>query len=153
MTFHPVKLTISQKQQKQALKGSKIRLQPSCIGSGQLVMLHPVNYRKLVNAKGGVNLELSPGEIMHTAESQGVLPKPTSLDGSGILDSIWGGLKSVGKFLKDSGVGSALADVAADVATPFVGEDIAKGARGLLKSTTGVGLKGKRRAKGTGLYL
>ena len=163
MGFHPVKLTVSDKQQKQALKGAKIRLPATSLGSGQLVFLHPVNYKKVVNAKGGINLELSPGEIMATANHHG-------LAGSGLLDDIWGGLKSVGKWLKDSGVGSALADAAQTAATPFVGETVAKGARKLLKSTTGVGIatepargpgsfskrgekKGRKRGEGSGLYL
>ena len=154
MAFHPIKLTVSQKQQKQALRGSKIRIAPNCIGTGTLVMLHPLNYKKVVNAKGGINLELSPGEIMATAQHHGMMPKlnPEDMSGGSILDSIWAGLKSVGAWLKSSGVGSALADAAQTAATPFVGPVVANGARQLLKATTGVGIKG-RKIKGAGLYL
>jgi len=133
MPYQSIKLKISPTQQAKALKGQKIRLTPDCIGTGQLVMVHPVNYKKIINAKGGLNLELSPGEIMASAHHHG-------LAGSGFFDSIWSGLKTAGKWLKDSGVGSALADVGQQLATPFVGPEIASAGRSLLKSTTGVGL-------------
>ncbi|KAG9398139.1 hypothetical protein AC1031_014938 [Aphanomyces cochlioides] len=139
MPYHSVKLNISKDQQKKALRGAKIRLTPSSIGQ--------------VNAKGGINLELSPGEIMHTAAQNGMVGPVSDMSGSGIFDSIWDGLKSAGKWLKDSGVGSALADVAQTVATPFVGPEIANTGRQILKSATGVGLKAKKKMKGSGLYL
>jgi hypothetical protein len=159
MPYHQTKLKITPLQQKKALRGAKIRLSPDCIGSGQIVMLHPLNFKKVVNAKGGINLELTPGEVMMTASHHNMIPKlPSSdLEGSGIFDSIWSGLKSAGKWLKDSGVASALADVAQEAATPFVGEDVARAGRSILKSTTGVGLKKKGRkpkmSSGNGLYL
>lgn len=146
MPYHQVKLHITPKQQKTAINGGSIRLPPSSIGEGQIVMLHPANYKKLVNAKGGVNLTLSPGEIMATASHNG-------LAGSGFFDDVWSGIKSAGKWLKDSGVGSALADVAQTVATPFVGEKGAKIGRDVFKGLTGVGVKGKKRNLGSGLYL
>lgn len=156
MTYQRVKLNISPKQQKVALKGAKIRINPSAMGNGQLVFLHPLNYKKVVNAKGGINLELSPGEMMATAAHHGLISTPSDVSGAGIFDSIWSGIKSVGKFLKDTGIASTLADVAQEAATPFVGETIAKGARGALRETTGVGLMKKTRAKrmsAAGLYL
>lgn len=154
MPYHSVKLNVSKDQQKKALRGAKIRLTPSSIGQGQLVFLHPLNYKKVVNAKGGINLELSPGEIMHTASHHGLVgPISGDLSGSGIFDTIWEGLKSAGKWLKDSGVGSVLADVAQTVATPFVGPEVASAGRQLLKSSTGVGLKSKKKMSGKGLYL
>lgn len=154
MVYHQAKLTITKAQQKKALKGQKIRLTPSCIGSGQIVMLHPLNYKKIMNAKGGINLELSPGEMMHTAAHHGMMPKPSAdMEGAGIFDSIWSGLKSAGKWLKDSGVGSALADVGQTLAAPLIGEDTSKAARDLLKATTGVGIKKGKKMKGEGLYL
>lgn len=153
---HRIKLT--QAQQKKAMNGAAIRIPADCIGTGQIVLLHPLNYRKVVNAKGGINLELSPGEMMQTAAHHGLIKMSpgTELAGEGIFDSIWSGLKSAGKWLKDSGVGSTLADVAQDVATPFVGPEIAQVGRQILKSTTGVGLKAKGRKKksmGSGLYI
>lgn len=145
MPYHSIKLNITPKQQKTAINGGSIRLTQGAIGTGQLCMIHPVNYKKLVNAKGGVNLSLSPGEIMATASHHG-------LAGSGFFDDVWGGIKSAGKWLKDSGVGSALADVAQTVATPFVGASGAKLGRDVFKGLTGVGTKGKK-PKGSGLYL
>lgn len=161
MPFIQVKLHITPKQQAQALKGAKIRLSADSIGKGQIVLLHPLNAKKVANAKNGINLELSPGEIMQSAAYHSMIPaQPEGLSGSGLFDSIWSGLKSAGKWLKDSGVGSVLADVAQGVATPFVGEDIANAGRQILKSTTGVGLKKKKvgkglylGTKGSGLYL
>lgn len=157
MPYHSIKLKVSPEQQKKALRGAKIRLSPDAIGQGQLVFLHPLNYKKIANAKGGVNIELSPGELMHTAVNHGLIPPMSGeLSGSGIFDSIWSGLKTAGKWLKDSGVGSALADVAQTVATPFVGPEVASAGRQILRSTTGVGLKKKGRkprVMGSGLYL
>lgn len=160
MPFIQVKLQITPKQQAQALKGAKIRLTADAIGKGQIVLLHALNAKKVANAKNGINLELSPGEIMQSAAyHQMIPPQPEGLSGSGIFDSIWTGLKSAGKWLKDSGVGSVLADIGQEVATPFVGADIASAGRQILKSTTGVGLKKKAGkglylgTKGSGLYL
>lgn len=157
--YQRAKLQISDKKQKQALKGAKIRLNKDDIGQGMLVMLHPVNYKKIMNARGGVNLELSPGEMLATAAHHGVLPTPADVSGSGIFDSIWSGLKSAGRFIKDSGIGTILADAGQELAKPFLGETGAKVARDIVRSTTGVGLAPmmpKRRgrpAKGAGLYL
>jgi len=150
MPYHQIKLKITPAQQRKAINGGSIRLTPSCIGSGDTCMVHPMNYKKLTNAKGGVNLVLSPGEIMATANSNG-------LAGSGFsINDVWSSIKTAGKWLKDSGVGSALADVAQTVATPFVGEKAASIGRQILKTTTGVGMKGKRSKKtisASGLYL
>lgn len=145
MTYHQVKLNITGAQQKKALKGQKIRVNKANIGQGQIVMLHPLNYKKTMNAKGGINLELSPGELIATASHH-------NLAGSGFFGDVWEGLKSAGRWLKSSGVGSVLADVAQEVATPFVGHEIASTARGALKSLTGVGIKTKCKG-GNGLYL
>ena len=143
MAYHQVKLTVTPAQQKKALKGQKIRMSRDNIGQGQLVMLHPLNYKKVMNAKGGINLELSPGELIATANHH-------NLAGAGFFGDVWEGLKSAGKWLKDSGIASILADTAQAAATPFVGEQVAKTARGALKSLTGVGIKG---GKGKGLFL
>lgn len=156
MAYHPVKLKISHDQQRKALRGAKIRVAPSCIGNGQVVMMHPLNVKKVANAKGGINLELSPGEIIATASHHGMVPMlPTGISGSGLFDSIWSGLKTAGKWLKDSGVGSVLADVGQTLAEPLVGPELASAGRQLLKTTTGVGLKAraKKGLKGKGLYL
>jgi hypothetical protein len=155
MPYIQVKLKISPKQQAQALKGAKIRLTPDAIGSGEIVLLHPLNARKIANAKSGINLELSPGEIMNTASFHNMMPKMESseLSGSGIFDTIFQGLKKVGQFLKTSGIGTILADSAQAAATPFVGSQVAGIGRQLVKQATGVGLKGSpAKKRGSGLY-
>jgi hypothetical protein len=55
--------------------------------------------------------------------------------------SLWDTIKSVGSWLKTSGVGSVLADTAQTLATPFVGATAAQVGRDILKTTTGVGIK------------
>jgi len=141
MPYQSIKLHITPAQQKKAIMGSGIRLGANCIGDGQLVMLHPMNYKKIANAKGGVQLVLSPGEIMQTAAYHDILPQgDTSLSGSGFFDSVWAGIKGVGKFLKDTGIGSTLADVAQGVLSPILGENVTKGLREGLRGATGVGL-------------
>lgn len=148
MTYRQIKLKITPAQQKKAINGGAIRLPQSSIGCGDMCMVHPMNYKKLTSAKGGVNLVLSPGEIMATANSHGMA-------GSGFFDDVWSGIKSAGKWLKDSGVGSALADVGQTLATPFVGENVAKVGREALRGLTGVGMKckKKRMVSASGLYL
>ncbi len=156
MPYRQVKLELTPAQQKKALRGLKIRLKQSQIGRGQLVMLHPVNANRVLKAKRGVDLDLSPGEIMQTAAYHGFIPKQgKDMEGSGIFDSIWSGLKSTSKWLKDSGVGSVLADAAATAATPFVGAQAADIGRQIVKQATGVGLRPrvKRTARGSGLYI
>jgi hypothetical protein len=141
MPYQSIKLRITPAQQKKAIQGSGIRLTSDQIDNGQLVMLHPMNYKKVVNAKGGVQLVLSPGEIMHTAAYHGILPPvEEGMSGSGFFDSVWNGLKSAGKFLKDTGIGTALADVAQGVLSPVLGENVTKGLREGLRGATGVGL-------------
>lgn len=157
--YRGLKLKLDDKKQKKALKGAKIRLNKDDIGQGMLVMLHPVNYKKLMSAKGGSNIELSPGEMLATAAHHGVMPTPADVSGSGIFDSIFRGLQSAGRFIKDSGIGTILADAGQELAKPFLGETGAKVARDIVRSTTGVGLAPvmpKRRGrppKGAGLYL
>lgn len=160
MPYIQVQLQITPAQQKQALKGARIKLTPDAIGRGRIVMLHPLNAKKIATRKGGVMLELSPGEIMTTASYHNMLPRVSGeeMEGSGLFDSLYSGLKTAGKWLKDSGVGSVLADAAQTAATPFIGETGAKVARDILKTTTGVGIKTRGKgmrsmAKGSGLYL
>lgn len=147
MAYQRIKLKLTHAQQKKALRGAAIRLKADAIGTGYIVMLHPVNYRKLTRAKQGVMLELSPGEMIATASFHGMVPAiPAGMEGSGIFDTIWGGIKSVGKFLKDTGIASTLADVAQEAATPFIGETGAKLARNVVKGVTGVGVAPKRKS-------
>jgi hypothetical protein len=158
--YQRIKLNLSSAQQKKALRGAPIRIKADQIGVGYIIMLHPANYKRLVKAKQGVILDLSPGEMIATASFHKLIPDMTTtgVEGSGLFDSIWSGLKSVGRFVRDSGIGTILADVAQEAATPFLGETGAKLARNVVKGVTGVGLKPKRTKKskkttGAGLYL
>ncbi len=156
MPYQRIKLKLTPAQQRKALRGAAIRLKAEDIGTGYIVMLHPVNYKKIARAKQGVMLELSPGEMIATASYHGMVPAiPAGMEGSGIFDTVWSGIKSVGKFLKDTGIASTLADVAQEAATPFIGESGAKLARNVVKGVTGVGIAKKSRKKptGAGLYL
>jgi len=156
MVYQRIKLKLSPAQQKKALRGAPIRLKAADIGTGYIIMLHPVNYKKVVRAKQGVMLELSPGEMIATASYHGMAPSPAAgVEGSGIFDSIWSGLKKVGGFVKDSGIGTILADTGAEMAKPFIGETGAKLARNVVKGVTGMGVKpkGRKKATGSGLYL
>ena len=167
--YKSAKLALSSIQQKKLLKGLKVKVPKADIGRGALIMLHPVNFKKIMSAKGAVMIELSPGEIIATASHHGLVPKqPDGMDGGSIWSSIWDGIKKVGSFVKDSGIGSILADTAATAAVPFVGPGIAAAGRQLLRNQTGVGLAppasqeaalplkaklGKPGLKGKGLYL
>lgn len=160
MPYRSMKLDISPAQQKKALKGQKVKITSDMLDKGQLVFLHPVNFKKITNAKGNVMIEFSPGELMHTAMKHGVVKMPANageLDGAGFLDSLWDNLKSVGSFLKTSGLGTALADAGQQLITPIIGEKGAQLARNVVKGVAGVGLKNKPRKKkpamGSGLYL
>jgi len=150
MPYIQVKLSITPTQQKQALRGAKIRLTAGAIGKGEIVLLHPLNAKKVATAKNGINLELSPGEIMHTANYHGLV-NTNGLTGAGFFDDVWSGLKSVGSWLKNSGVGSILADAAVPAIAAYTGNPGATMlGRNVLKQATGVGIKQK---KGKGLYV
>lgn len=157
MPYMQFKMRLSPEQQKKVLQGKTIRVEKADLGVGSTIMLHPSNFAKVTKAKSSVNLTLSPGEVMQTAEFHGLLPGDLELTGAGIFDSIWSGLKSAGRFLKDSGLGSAILDVGQQLATPVLGPEIAGAARGLAKGLTGVGAKKpariRRNLKASGLYL
>jgi hypothetical protein len=160
MPYQPVKLNLTQAQQKKAIRGAPIRLNKDAILNGaQIVMLHPLNAKKITKSANGINITFSPGEILATASHHGMVPKMdmSNVEGSGFFDTIWSGIKGVGKFLKDSGIGTALADVAQPLVAGVAGENVAKGLREGLRAATGVGIKPKigRKPKmqGQGLYL
>ena len=157
MVYQRIKLNLTPAQQKKALKGAAIRLKANDIGTGYIVMLHPVNYRKLTRAKQGVMLDLSQGEIIATASFHGLVPTPSvNIEGSGIFDDIWSGIKKVGNFVRDSGIGTILADSAAAAAVPVLGPAGSTLARKVFQGVTGVGIAKSKRAKkttGSGLYL
>lgn len=154
--YQRIKLNLSSAQQKKALRGAPIRVKADQIGSGYIIMVHPINYKRLVKAKQGVILDLSPGEMVATASYHKLVPALDGpMEGSGIFDSIWSGVKKLGKFVADSGIGTILADAGEDLAKPFIGETGAKIARNVVRGVTGVGVAPKRtrKAKGAGLYL
>jgi hypothetical protein len=156
MTYESIDLVISPTQQKKALKGGSIIIKKDCIGKGAKVFLHKENMKKLKKCKGGgVSISFSPGEIMKTASHHGLITLPDGLTGAGFFDDVWSGIKSVGTWLKDSGVGSTIADALVPVASSVIGPTGAVLARKILKGTTGVGLKKKatKTPKGKGLYL
>ena len=154
--YQRIKLNLSSAQQKKALRGAPIRVKADQIGVGYIIMVHPINYKRLVKAKQGVILDLSPGEMIATASYHKLVPALDGpMEGSGIFDTIWSGVKKLGKFAADSGIGTILADAGEELAKPFIGETGAKIARNVVRGVTGVGIASKRgrKAKGAGLYL
>ncbi len=152
--YNKVKLSLSPAVQKKLIKGLSVRLSKDQIGTGSTVLVHKSNYNKLMKAKAGCQLDLSPGEIVATAEYHGMLDK--ELSGAGFLNDLWSGVKKVGGFLKDSGALSAIADAAVPAVAGFLGPAGATVARNLVKNVTGVGIakkKGKKAISGSGLYI
>lgn len=163
MPYKQFRMTLSKEQQSKALRGLPIKVSKENLGKGSTVVLHPSNFDKCNKAKSGVVLHLSPGEIMATAELHGLMPGEMELTGAGFLSDIWSGVKKVGSFLKDSGIGSAVLDVAEKVGSNVVGPEIASAARGLARGITGIGAmptapkkmkpRIKRSLMASGLYL
>ncbi len=164
MNYKPFKIRMTKDQQKKAMKGQGVRLTKDQLGSGEQVMLHTENFKKVSAAHRngtGVLIYMSPGEIMASAQEAGLMPQEIELSGSGFFQDVWDGLKKVGGFLKDTGAGSLLADAAAAAAVPFVGTTGSQLGRKVFKGLTGVGAGGKRRGRkpidraldGSGLYL
>ena len=73
-------------------------------------------------------------------------------------NSVWEGIKKVGSFNKDSGIGTILADSAVPVVSGVIGAPGAAVARNMVKNLTGVGLVKTKKTrtkviKGSGLYI
>lgn len=136
MSYKPATVDFTTKQIEQMAKGKPVRLSHSQLGKGnKVILLHPENHNKLSKAYmagRGCNMHIAEGEVMATHKS--------NMDGTGFFDV----LKKGFNFLKDSGIGSILADTAQAAATPFVGPQIADIGRKILKNTTGVGMAKKR---------
>lgn len=145
MVYKPATVDFTPKQIDQMVKGKPVRISHSQINKGdKVVLLHPENHSKLskaYQAGRGCDLHIADGEVMATHSSK--------MDGTGFFGDLWQGIKSVGSWLKDSGVGSALADVAQTAATPFVGAQAADIGRKILKTTTGVGVAKTRMSRKT----
>lgn len=153
MSYKKAKLNLTALQQKKAIAGHAIRMTKNNCQNGQLVMLHPMNYKKVMNSKGGINLVLSQGEMTATASHHGLIKDIGEPSGEGIFSDIWSVVKKGGKFLKDSGALSAIANALVPVLSTYTSPPVALAARAVLKNTTGIGLKSKKKTIGTGLYL
>ncbi len=137
----PVKIALSKAQISKIKNAVPIQLNPDAIEHQRgytFTNLHPDNYKKVMNA-----LSKKKGTRIHLTAHE--------LHGSGLFDSIWQGIKTVGNVLKDTGLATPLADFAKKAITPFVGENVATGLREGLRGATGVGIKKRGTAKKTGV--
>lgn len=161
MAYKQFRINLTPEQQRKMLRGLAVKVSKEQLGAGPIVMLHPANYAKVAKAKGGILLELSPGECLATGSYNNVFDDSMVLQGSGFFGDAWEGIKKVGKFLKETGIASTLADTAQEIATPFLGESGAKLGRNIVKGLTGVGAtpmqkkpsKVRRTLKASGLYI
>lgn len=141
--YKQVEIELSPKQIKSAAAGKTILLSAAGVtGTKHKLYVHPENYKKIMRAKKnnkGVKLSICKGAIQHDLK--------THMEGGDILGSIWNGIKSVGNWLKDSGVGSVLADAGKDAIAPIIGENAANLGRKLVKGLTGVGIENENKVK------
>jgi hypothetical protein len=133
---------------KKALQGKAIRLTKGELIGDRVMVVHKLNKKAIEKAQkkgAGLTTNFSTGEAMAD------LNHYNKMGGALAGGSLWSWLKnaasSVGKWLKDSGVGTALADAAVPFASSVVGPAGATAARALLKQTTGVGMKGSPEMK------
>lgn len=139
MSYVPVKIDLTKAQQKKLSKGLSVRVTKSQLNTGaNTVYLHPLNAKKANSSKNGFNLSMSKGEVLYTADKNGLI------SGGSLWDDIKSGISKGFSFLKDSGIGTILADAAVPFASTVLGPAGATAARSILKSTTGVGLKQAR---------
>lgn len=160
MPYHQFRVTLSKEQQSRALRGQAIKITKANLGHGSTILLHPENFKKCNKAKNGVTLNLSPGEIMATANFHGLMPGDLELTGAGFFNNVWEGIKKVGSWIKDSGVGTAVADALVPVAASVLGPTGADVARKVVRGVTGVGAmparkpaRIRRNLQASGLYL
>lgn len=137
MDYQPARLTLSKNQIGNLHRGNTIKLLKHQIGSGpHTILLHPVNHKMLSKAyKSGKGccLQLSPGEIKATKDS--------TLEGSGLWDTIKGGLKWLGTQALD-GIAQGTKEVLGD--TPL-GNRVVDTVRGGVKNLTGMGIAKKKK--------
>lgn len=143
--YHAVEIKLSPEQIRKLVAGAMVRLSPAALeGKEHTLLAHPLTAKMIKRAKAkktGVKLSLAPGELLATKNSE--------LSGTGWLDNVWSGIKSVGSWLKDSGVGSALADAGQQALTPLIGETGANLARKVVRGVAGVGVSPVKVAKGS----
>lgn len=96
MVYKPARIDFTDAQIRKAVQGKPVRIAANQIGKGsKVVLLHPVQHRvvsKAGMAGRGCTVELSPGEILSTVESD--------MDGTGFFGDIWKGLKSGYNWVK-----------------------------------------------------
>lgn len=149
MEYSIVKVgTIPKAKLKKSLKTGMLSLTRDELKGNRHLLMHPMNASKVINAqknsKGVQGLMLTKDEIQ--ADMDYHASRGGALGGS-FWSDLWSGVKSVGNWLKDSGVGSMLADAAVPFASTVLGPAGATAARSVLKTTTGVGLRGKKTRK------
>ena len=141
--YREFKVDLTPAQGRKVLDGKPIRLSHGQLGKGHSHYFHVENYKRLVRAKKngkGLTLNMSHGAVLRTHQGE--------IDGSGFWDSLWKGVKTVGregwKFLKSnwkpilSGTLDGVASAAGPEAIPL---------RGLVKSVSGVGVAPTRRQR------
>lgn len=173
MVYKQIKINITREQLNKALKGKPVQFTRKQIGEGtSYLSLHPANVKlveKAVMKGSGCIINLSPGELMATAED---------MNGEGLFGDIWKGLKSGYKWVKKNIIDS---DIYQKTLKPLVRQAVNTGATSLKgiapelapaidagvneigKQTGAFGVRGgrkglsktarKEKLKGMGLYL
>lgn len=137
---------ISDAKKKKVIKGAAISFSSGELaGNEHSVLVHPMNAKMIKKAqamgKGISGIKFSRPEVLtdieyHEKGGEG-------LSGGSIWDSIKNGLSKAWNYVKDSGIGTILADSAATALTPALGP-LAPVGRQLVRNIAGVGLKEKR---------
>lgn len=131
--YKEIKLALTQNQLKKIHAGKPIRLTANQIGTGDIVMLHPLQFnlvQKAKRANRGINILLSVGEVYDS-----------HLKGSGFFSNLLSKATKVANFIKSNwNVIKPVVSLAADTAAPMLGPE-AVVARQAIKKVTGVGLQ------------
>lgn len=134
---------------KKSLKTGKLSLTKDELKGNRHLVLHPMNASKVINAqkndKGVQGLMLTKDEVK--ADLDYHASRGASLSGGSFWSDLWGGVKKAANFVKDSGIGSILADAAVPFASTVLGPAGATVARQVVRNVTGVGLRGKKTRK------
>ena len=141
---------VPQAKLKRALTGKQVRLTKNELIGDRVMIVHKLNEKAIKKAqkKGtGLTTSFSEGEAM--ADIEHYKRMGGSLSGGSVWSWIKNAASDVGKWLKDSGVATVLADAAVPFASTVVGPVGATAARKLLKDTTGVGMSKSKPAKGS----
>lgn len=136
MTYKKITLDITPAQAKKASQGKTITLSAAQLkGSGTTLHLHPSSHEKVVKAKRanrGVRLQLAHGEMQHDLMQGGSLWKF-------LKEKLWPAIKPAV---------SGVLDAAVVPLSAYTGQPAAvSSGRQLIRSMTGVGVKGSPEAK------